>query len=66
MTLKDLNWKIRYRSSQDNLLKDFYVPALERAVLYQRSAGYFSTGTLVVAARGLIPNKKWLKNATSG
>jgi superfamily II DNA or RNA helicase len=54
VTLKDLNWKIRYRSSQDNLLKDFYVPALERAVLYQRSAGYFSTGTLVVAARGLI------------
>ncbi len=54
MNLKEYNWKIRYRSSEDDLLHDFYIPALERAVLYQRAAGYFSTQSLVIAARGIV------------
>ena len=53
MKLKDYNWKIRYRSSESNLLKEFYIPALERAVLYQRAAGFFSTECLIIAARGI-------------
>ena len=54
MTLKEYEWKIRYRSDEDNLLKDFYIPALERSILYQRAAGFFSTGSLVAAAKGIV------------
>jgi len=54
MTLKEYEWKIRYRSDENNLLKDFYIPALERSILYQRAAGYFSTGSLVAAAKGIV------------
>jgi DNA phosphorothioation system restriction enzyme len=54
MTLKEYEWKIRYRSDEDNLLNDFYIPALERSVLYQRAAGFFSTGSLVAAAKGIV------------
>jgi len=54
MTLKEYEWRIRYRSDQDNLLKDFYIPALERSILYQRAAGFFSTGSLVAAAKGIV------------
>ncbi|MDD5070951.1 MAG: DEAD/DEAH box helicase family protein, partial [Candidatus Omnitrophica bacterium] len=53
MNLKDFDWKIRYRSDKHSLLNDFYIPALKRSVLYQRSAGYFSTESLVVAAKGI-------------
>lgn len=51
--IKDYSWEIRYRSACDDLLNDFYIPALSRSILYQRSAGYFSTASLMVAARGI-------------
>ena len=54
MILSDFDWKIRYRSDKDDLLNDFYVPALERSVLYQRAAGFFSSSSLAVAAKGVI------------
>ncbi|MFC1876244.1 DEAD/DEAH box helicase family protein [Thermodesulfobacteriota bacterium] len=54
MNLRDINWKVRYRSSEDDLIKDFYIPSLERSILYQRAAGYFSTGSLVAAAKGIV------------
>lgn len=40
-------------SPRDNLLEHFYIPALQRAVRYDRIAGYFSSGGLAVAAQGL-------------
>jgi len=54
MNLKEHDWKIRYRSDNDDLLKEFYIPALERSIFYQRAAGYFSTGSLVAAAKGIV------------
>ena len=39
--------------SSDNLLETFYVPALSRAIRYDRSVGYFRSSALAVAARGL-------------
>jgi len=54
MNLKQYDWGIRYRSDNDNLLKEFYIPALERSILYQRAAGFFSTGSLVAAAKGIV------------
>jgi len=37
----------------DEPLHSFYLPVLSRAVHYDRSAGYFSSGALVVAGQGL-------------
>ena len=45
---------------RDDRLHDFYIPALERSVLYRRSVGYFSSSALAVAAAGvtrLLDNK---------
>ncbi len=39
--------------SSDKVLEIFYVPALSRAVSYDRSVGYFRSSALSVAARGL-------------
>ncbi len=51
-SLRELDLKPGYDSG-DDALTSFYVPALERAVDYRRSAGYFRSSSLAVAARGL-------------
>jgi DNA phosphorothioation system restriction enzyme len=45
--------KISYRSGRDDLIRDFYTPCLERAVLYRRAVGYFTSSGLAYAARGI-------------
>jgi superfamily II DNA or RNA helicase len=50
--LRDLNLRLGYDTA-DQALRDFYVPALSRAVTYDRSVGYFRVSSLSVAARGL-------------
>ena len=47
-----LNLKTRY-TTHDDPLNTFYVPVLERAVSYDRVAGYFSSSSFVSAAAGL-------------
>jgi superfamily II DNA or RNA helicase len=51
--LRDLNLKAVYRTDEDNILEDFYIPALCVAVSYQRAVGYFSATMLSYAAQGL-------------
>ena len=54
--LKDfsnLSLKISYDSGKDNILRDFYIPVLSTANRYDRIAGFFSSSTLAVAARGM-------------
>lgn len=53
MSLKDLNLKAVYRTEEDNILEDFYIPALEQSVKYDRAVGFFSAGMLSYAAQGL-------------
>lgn len=53
MNLKDLNLKKSYDSDCDNILDDFYIPALSSSVDYKRLAGYFSSSCLAVAAKGI-------------
>ena len=43
MGLRELNIKNEYRSLIDDVVGDFYVPLLQRAVLYQRAVGFFSS-----------------------
>lgn len=45
--------RVSYRSGRDDLVRDFYVPCLERAVLYRRAVGYFTSASLATAARGV-------------
>lgn len=51
--LRDLEIKSVYSSDEDNLLEDFYIPALRAATLYQRSVGYFSASVLSYAAQAI-------------
>ena len=46
-------WKISYTSNTHNTIADFYIPALECAVQYDRKAGFFNSAILSRVARGL-------------
>jgi hypothetical protein len=52
-TLRDVSFRPSYCTGRDNLVQDFYVPALQTAELYQRAAGYFTSSGLSVAAQGI-------------
>ena len=39
--------KLTWESSRDNLIEEFYRPALKEAILYQRKAGYFSSTSFI-------------------
>jgi DNA phosphorothioation system restriction enzyme len=51
--LSDLDLAFRYRSSENDLLTDFYLPCLRVATSYSRAVGYFSSYSLAAAADGL-------------
>ena len=51
--MKELELKPYYITGVDNLVKIFYIPVLEKSVLYQRRTGYFNSRALALAARGL-------------
>ncbi|MDB2265500.1 helicase-related protein [Halorubrum ezzemoulense] len=56
-SLRDYDWQSIYESQPSNnaahLIKEFYVPALERSTQYDRIAGYFDSGSLAAAANGI-------------
>lgn len=51
--LRDIGAKGVYKSDQDNILEDFYFPALSVAASYDRAVGFFSGSTLSYAAQAL-------------
>lgn len=51
--LRDLPLRQSYRSDEDNLVRDFYVPCLSVSTLYRRAVGFFSSSALAAAAKGL-------------
>lgn len=53
MPLTDYDFHIYY-GPQDNRLRDFYLPALARSVHYDRTAGFFSSSALAIAAAGVV------------
>lgn len=53
MSLQSIEPKISYRSDAGNVVDDFYVPCMSNAVLYRRAVGYFTSGSLSLAARGV-------------
>ncbi|BAY49782.1 helicase-like protein [Scytonema sp. HK-05] len=51
--LREYPWKISYSSNTHNTIADFYIPALECTIQYDRKAGFFSSAILSKVARGL-------------
>ena len=53
MNFIDLNFKKTYSSDVDDILNDFFIPAIKESKDYKRLTGFFSSSSLAVAARGL-------------
>jgi DNA phosphorothioation system restriction enzyme len=51
--LSEVEFDISYRSDNGDVVRDFYIPCLERCSIYRRAAGYFSSSGLALAAKGL-------------
>ena len=47
------NIKVQYRSTEEDVVEDFYVPVLSESVQYDRAVGYFSSNILVSYIEGL-------------
>jgi hypothetical protein len=45
-------WQPWYRSTECDILHDFYIPALRASARYDRVAGYFTSTSLAVASQG--------------
>ena len=69
MSLRDITIKHTYYGDDGvSILKDFYAPALDNAIKYDRITGYFSPKVLAIAARGfagLITNGGRVRLITS-
>ena len=67
MSLRDIQFKHAYDSDEDDVLNEFYIPALSSSTRYRRLAGFFSSTSLAVAAKGivgLIRNEGYIKLIT--
>lgn len=53
LTLRYCGIRDHYRSDTDDLVGDFFEPALSVAVRYDRAVGYFTSTSLALAANGL-------------
>ena len=51
--LTDHAWRFKYTPEDGDLVRRFYLPALEDAARYDRLTGYFNAGALALAARGI-------------
>jgi len=54
MSLRDIYIKRFYSSDSDDILREFYIPVLSNSVEYCRLAGFFSSTSLAIAARGVL------------
>ena len=51
--LNDRDWQFKYTPEDRDLVRVFYIPALQDAERYDRLTGYFDAGALALAARGV-------------
>jgi hypothetical protein len=54
LRLSDHLWPQVLTTSQNNLIKDFFNPALGSSNRYDRGVGYFSSGWLRASAEGMV------------
>lgn len=68
MSFEDISLKSTYRTSDDDVVNDFLIPALKNSIIYKRAAGFFSSSALVKLSRGisgLIKNNGKMKLVVS-
>lgn len=53
MSFRDIPLLRYYKTYKNNIVKEFYIPVLKEAVLYQRAVGYFTSGALIDLTKGL-------------
>jgi len=53
LSLRDLAIQDEYRSDRCDLIQEFYIPCLEKATVYKRAVGFFSSTSMAAAAKGL-------------
>ncbi|NMI07773.1 DEAD/DEAH box helicase family protein [Paenibacillus sp. SZ31] len=53
MGYKDMYIKKEYRSFSDDIVNNFYIPLLDKANLYQRAVGFFSSTALIEISYGI-------------
>ena len=53
MGFENIQIKTEYRSSFDNIVKDFYIPLLAQSIEYRRAVGFFSSSALAEIAKGI-------------
>lgn len=53
MSFKDLTLSYSYETGDDDPVNDFYIPVLSESKSYDRIAGYFSSSSLAISARGI-------------
>lgn len=53
MNFLDIKIKNEYRSLIDDISRDFYIPLLNKAVMYKRAVGFFSSSALVEISKGI-------------
>ena len=54
MSLRELSLKIILDTSRDDLIADFFIPALSASIRYDRGVGFFSAAWLRITARGIV------------
>lgn len=53
MGLRQVDLKPVFTTSNDDVMNDFFIPALSNSTAYDRGVGYFSAGWLRMAAVGM-------------
>lgn len=53
MSFKDLSLLKHYKTYKNDIIKEFYTPVLQQAVLYQRAVGFFSSTALIDLTKGI-------------
>ncbi len=53
MSFKDILLLKQYKTYKNDIVKEFYTPLLQQAILYQRAVGYFSSAALIDLTKGI-------------
>ncbi len=54
MSFKEIqNIQLSYNTLSDQIVLDFYIPCLEKAIIYKRAVGFFSSNILLQISKGL-------------
>ena len=53
MGLKNIDLEKEYRSSENDIVNEFYIPLLKESIYYKRAVGFFSSSSLKEISKGL-------------